>query len=156
MIGRLGVLRLLLATTLSAAGLNAQNTSLSISGFASGNFGNSTVANFDAGFDEAGQVVTFTVAITTGAASRKTNVYISATAGTIGSNPIADVVWRRNDLGVWNPLSTTPVLVETRTIAGVGTSWANGVVLRIQYPWNSTIAEALAATVVFTLEVVPP
>ena len=155
MIGRLGLLGVLLAATVSRAELHAQNTTLTRTGF-NGNFGNSTVATFDAGFDEAGSSVTFTVAITTSAASRKTNVYISATAATIGSNPISDVLWRRNDLGVWNPLTTTPVLVESRTIAGVGTSWANGVVLRIQYPWNSTIAEGLAATVVITLEVVPP
>jgi len=153
-IGRLGV-RLALLASLTAAGASAQNTTLTLSGF-NGAFGNSTVANFDAGFDEAGSNLTFTIRNATGAANRRTNVYISASSATIGSNPISDVVWRRNDLVDWIPLTTTPVLVETRTIAGVGTQWANGVRLRINYPWNATIAEALAATVVITLEVVPP
>lgn len=145
----------LLCTLGTPVAADAQNTRLTIAGF-NGSFGNSTVVNFDDGYDEAGNNINFTVRIMTLADSRRTNVYISATAATIGSKPISDVIWRRNDLVDWNPLSTTPTLVESQVISGVGTTWTNGVRLRLLYPWESSPAEALAATVVFTLEVVPP
>lgn len=138
-----------------AGPLAAQNTRLTIGGN-NGNFGNSSVANFDDGYDQAGSNMTFTVRSTSGTESRRTRVYISATAGSIGSKPISDVVWRRNDLATWVPLSTTPTLVEERVIGGSGSQWSNGVRLRILYPWDLTPPEALAGTVVFTLEVVAP
>jgi hypothetical protein len=133
----------------------AQNTRLRLTGWG-GNFGNSQVVHFDDGYDESGAALTFTVRNMTGAANRLTNVYIVATGATIGSKPISDVVWRRNDLGVWNPLTTSQVLVESQTIAGVGTEWSNSIWFRVLYPWSSSPPEALAANVQLVLEVLPP
>jgi hypothetical protein len=141
---------------LSAGDLAAQTTRLTISGF-NGSFGNSTVVIFDQGYDEGGSAVTFVVRNQASTAARTTNVYIVATSSTIGSHPISDVLWRRNDLVDWIPLSTTPALVESQVLAGpVGTTWTNSVWLRILYPWASSPNESLSAPVQFVLEVLPP
>ncbi len=150
-------LALVLAAGLSVAApsAHAQNTQLSIAGF-NGAFGNSTVANFDAGFDQAGSNITVTVTSTSGAQSRRARVYISASAATIGSKPISDVQWQRTDLGVWNSLSTSLVLVDEQVMGGTGATWSRNILLRILYPWATTPAEALSGQVRFTLQVVAP
>jgi hypothetical protein len=156
-VSRLRRVGLLAAVALGAlaAPARAQNTRLTLGGF-TGGFGNSTVANFDAGFDQAGSNITVTVTSTSGAQSRRARVYISAAAATIGTKPISDVQWQRTDLGVWNSLTTGLVLVDEQVMGGTGATWSRTVLLRILYPWATTPAQSLSGTVRFTLEVVAP
>jgi hypothetical protein len=141
---------------LTAEAVAAQNTRLTLGGF-NGAFGNSTVANFDAGFDLAGSNITVTVRSTSGTQTRRTRVYIAASSATIGTLPISVVQWERSDLpGVWTSLSTTNVLLHEQVIGGTPAQWVRNVRLRILYPWSTTPAQALTGTVRFTLEVVAP
>lgn len=141
---------------LTAAPAAGQNTRLTIGGFA-GAFGNSTVADFDAGFTLAPSDITLTVRSQTGAASRRARVYIAAAATTIGTLPVSVVEWQRSDLpGVWTALSTTPVLVDDQVMGGVPATWTRNVRLRILYPWSTTPPQDLSGSVQFTLEVVAP
>lgn len=141
---------------LTANPVRGQNTSLTLGGF-NGAFGNSTVANFDAGFDLAGSNITVTVASTSGTETRRTRVYIAASAATIGTLPISVVQWERSDIpGVWTSLTTTNFLLHEQLLAGSPASWVRNVRLRILYPWATTPAQALNGTVRFTLEVVAP
>ena len=140
---------------LSATSASAQTTTLTMGGF-NGNMGNNTVAEFDLGVKNSATARTFTVAIATLNTSRTTSVYIRADAATMGGGkPVGSWAWRRNDLGTWYPLATIDVLIETRVIAGVGTSWSNSVFFRCNLAWASDAPLTYSVGVTFTLQVTP-
>jgi hypothetical protein len=98
-------------------------------------------------------------------ADRTTTVSISSTSGTLGGGkPIADLEWRRADLGGWNAMMITDAPVETRPIQrrqnpqnpGVNDPWSNQVFLRIKLKWATDPPATYTAPIVFTLTVTTP
>jgi len=133
-----------------------QNTRLNIGGF-NGNIGTASVANFDAGMRTSANDMTYTVTIASLSDQRNTSVYVRANAATMGgSKPVSDVEWRRDDLSVWNPLTTSDVLIESRTIQTNGTSWANSLWFRCNLNWTSDVSLAYSTTITITLQVTAP
>ncbi len=118
----------------SSTALAAQNrrTVLTVTGLPMTVTGTTTTA-FDAGSVTVG-TVSFTVDLTTNAGgalpTRVTTVQVRCGPACTGA--FGRIEWRRNDLGVWNPLTTTFADIETRTatIDGVNDPWGNSVVFR--------------------------
>lgn len=139
----------------SLAVAQTPTTRLTLGGF-TGNVGNTTQANFDAGFRQSGSATTYTVQITAANTIRTTGVYIRADAATMGGGkPVSDCQWRRNDLGTWNPLTTSDVLVESRVIQTNGTSWNNSIWFRCSLDWATDLPRAYSVGVTITLQVTP-
>lgn len=85
----------------------------------------------------------FSVDLTTnsgggGFSPRVTTVNVLCAAGCPGT--VAQVQWRRADLGVWNSLTTAPVFIEARTATFSGTNdpWSRSVEWRYLLVWATT------------------
>ncbi|MGH7674998.1 MAG: hypothetical protein ACREMV_06980 [Gemmatimonadales bacterium] len=120
-----------------------------------------TAADYTAGFvtDPAG--VLFTVDATGGPANvtRTSIVSIRATSATLGGGkPIADLEWRRADVGVWTPMTTADAVVETRPIRrnNINDPWSNTLVLRIRLAWATDPPGTYSSGLVLTLTVTTP
>lgn len=154
---------LLAAPTLLDAQGN-RRTTLTTSGFAMTVNGASTT-DYDAGAVSIGNT-TFTVDLTTnsgggGFSPRVTtvNVRCNTPCPTSGTLPLGGLQWRRNDLGTWNTLTTTFVLVESRTATFGGTNdpWNNTLVWRYALTWAGVPPTAATAyQVQFQLVVTAP
>ncbi len=93
-----------------------------------------STTDFDAGSVTIG-TVNFNVNLTSntgggGFSPRVTTVQVRCGATCTGA--FNRLQWRRNDLAVWNTLSTTFVTIETRTATFNGTNdpWANSIIFR--------------------------
>lgn len=93
-----------------------------------------STTDFDAGSVTVG-TVNFNVNLTTnsgggGFSPRVTTVQMRCAVTCTGA--FNRLQWRRNDLGVWNTLTTSYVVIETRTATFNGTNdpWANSVIFR--------------------------
>jgi hypothetical protein len=103
-------------------------------------------ADFDAGFVSIGST-TFTIDLRTntgagGFSPRVTtvNVQCAAPCPATGTTALSGLQWRRADLGVWNTLTTSYVLVESRTAAfnGANDPWQNTLEWRYLLSWTGT------------------
>lgn len=120
----------------SSGALEAQGnrrTALTVTGLPLSLTATSTT-DFDAGSVNVG-TVNFNVNLTTntgggGFSPRVTTVQVRCGATCTGA--FNRLQWRRNDLGVWNTLSTTFVTIETRTATfnGANDPWANSIIFR--------------------------
>ncbi|MGH7700912.1 MAG: hypothetical protein ACREMJ_10410 [Gemmatimonadales bacterium] len=119
-----------------------------------------TVAAYDAGFVLDPNPIVFTVNASGGPpVPRTTIVSVRAAAPTLGGGkPVADLEWRRADLGTWNAISTTDAVIESRPIvrSGLNDPWSNGVFLRIRLSWATDPPGTYATPLVFTLTVTTP
>lgn len=149
------VVALLLALPLPVRGQGVQ-TELAVSGFA-GNFGTTTVADFDQGFRMSPAATAFTVTIIRGNQQRVTTVQIAAGAATFGvGKPIGEVQWRRNDQVDWTPLSMIFTAIESRTIQTNGTSWSNSIWVRTLLNWESDPEASRSVAVTLRMLVAAP
>ena len=123
-----------------------------------------TAADFDAGSVTLGSAV-FTVDLTTnsggGFSPRLTTVDVRCGTPCPASGTLAagSLQWRRNDLGVWNALTTTFVFVEQRTATFNGTNdpWSNTLFWRYVVSWTGNPpAAATAFYLEFQLTVATP
>lgn len=144
-------------------GQGQRRTEITLSGFPISNV-STAPADFDAGFVLLGST-SWTVDLTRnqgagGFSPRVTtvNVVCAAPCPASGTLPVGSLEWRRADLGVWNPLSTTPTLVETRTATFNGTNdpWTNSVQWRYALSWTGTPPSAATFNVAFELVVTAP
>lgn len=118
----------------ASADLQAQNrrTVLSVTGLPL-SLTSTTTTDFDAGSASVG-VVSFTVDLTTNSGGgfpvRVTTVQVRCGATCTGA--FGRLQWRRNDLGTWNTLTTSYVVIETRTATFGGTNdpWGNSILFR--------------------------
>ena len=141
------------ATLACAAPAGAQNTRLTLSGF-TGNMGNTTITDFDQAFKQSASGVTYTIRNTSSSASRTTAILIQANAATLGNGkPVSDCSWQRNGTTTWTPLTTSPVLVESRVNAGNNASWNNFVLLRCSLDWATDTPAIYSVGLTFTLSV---
>lgn len=140
----------------SAASLEAQNrrTVLTVSGLPLTIAASAiSTTHFDAGSITIG-TVTFAVDLTTnnggaGFSPRVTTVQVRC-SGVCPTN-VARIQWRRNDLAVWNALTTAYVTVESRTAFWAGTNdpWSNTMIFRRQLAYDT---DATSATQQYRLQ----
>lgn len=122
-----------------------RRTNLTTTGFPIGAT-TTTPVDFDAGFVSIGSTG-FTIDLRTNAGGggfspRVTTVRVrcGSPCPASGTLPVSGLEWRRADLGVWNPLTTAFVEVETRTATFNGTNdpWSNSVFWRYALTWTGT------------------
>ena len=119
-----------------------------------------TEANYYAGFVTATALLSFDVdARNAGAVLRNSSVTIRSTTGTMGgTKPIGDLLWRRSDLGVWNPMTTVDAVVEAKDIQknGINDPWANSIEFRVVLSWANDPPATHTPALVLTLTIAPP
>ncbi|MEX2181958.1 MAG: hypothetical protein WD771_07945 [Gemmatimonadaceae bacterium] len=133
----------LLAATVGVAptlhGQTNRLTVLTLSGFPL-TVSTTTPADFDAGSVPLG-TTGFTVDLTSNAgpgfATRVTTVNVQC--GLPCPAGVTSLQWRRNDLSVWNTLTTSFALVESRTATfnGVNDPWSNSMLWRYLVGWTT-------------------
>jgi hypothetical protein len=154
---------LALAVVLVTAGVaEAQRLRLTITSGAPIAFPAVTEAHYDGGSVPASAALAFSVQLTGGAGAtlRTGIVSIRAAAAVMGgAKPIADLQWRRNDLGVWNSLTTSNVTIESRTMRrtpALNNPWANSVLFRTLLSWANDPPATYTPTVILTTTLTTP
>lgn len=121
--------------------VDAQRVRLTLSGFPL-QVTTTTGADFDAGSVALGSM-SFTVDMTLGvpltATATTVSVSCDAPCPQSGSLSLAALQWRRADLATWNTLTTSPTLVETRSVTFLGANdpWSNTVAWRYLLTWTA-------------------
>lgn len=137
--------------TSSAAEAQGRRSVLSVTGLPLSLTATSTT-DFDAGSATVG-TVNFSVDLTTnsggGFSPRVTNVQVRC--GAVCTGAFNRLQWRRNDLAVWNTLSTTFASIEIRTATFGGTNdpWSNSIIFRRLLDYAT---DAPSGPTAFTLE----
>jgi hypothetical protein len=111
-----------------------------------------TPADLTAGILAASSPVTFQV--TPAAAAATTTVTIRASGATMGgSKSVADLQWRRGDLGTWQSLTQTDVFVESRTYSLLSPrpTWQNTIYFRVVLRWVGDPPATYVGNYVITL-----
>jgi hypothetical protein len=146
------------ALCMLAGRASAQNGTLTLSG-ATITFAAPTAADYIAGFKNSATGVLFTYDATGGGGSRTTAILIrSSSANMGGGKVIGDLQWRRSDLATWNNITTTNVLVESRSVVrdGLNDPWSNTIFFRILLNWATDAPATYSATYVITLSQTAP
>ena len=118
-----------------------------------------TAADYNAGFVAAATGITFTVDISGGANTRRTTIVsIRSTATTMGGTKlVGDLQWRRADLGTWNSVTTSNVVIQTVTpFRKNDPPWSNTIFLRSLLSWIADPPGTYSAPLVITLTVTTP
>jgi hypothetical protein len=116
-------------------------------------------ADYNAGFVAGLTGISFTVDITAGAnINRSTIVSIRSTAPTMGgTKPVGDLQWRRADLGTWNSLTTSDLVVQSVTpYRRNDPPWSNTIFFRALLSWTADPPGSYVAPLVLTLTVTTP
>lgn len=94
-------------------------------------------ADYAAGWKASATGVGYTVDAISGG-SRTAKVLIRAGCSDLGAGkPLADLQWRRSDLGTWTSITNSDILVEQRVMVtnGANDPWSNTIFLRIVLNW---------------------
>jgi hypothetical protein len=145
----------LLALVLFASPVAAQKTTLTLTS-ATVTFPAPTAADYINGYVDA-TGVTFQLDATAGA-SRTATVLIRATSISLGGGKVlGDLEWRRSDLAIWNPITTTDVQVEQRVMVknGANDPWSNTIFFRMLLSWTTDAPATYSANYVITLSQTP-
>lgn len=153
------VMALMCAGANVAAAQPARNTTLTVNSTGL-SVTTTTPDDYDAGSVVVG-TVTFTVDLVSATGNplrtRVTTVNLLCAAGCPAG--FGRLEWRRADLGVWNPLTTSPVLVEQRTATfdGANDPWSRQVFWRYTLDWTTVPPSGPTAfPVTFQLVVTAP
>lgn len=116
-------------------------------------FGNPTAADLTAGLLEAASPVSFQVDVDSAGVPVTTTVSIRAVGGDIGGmKSVADLQWRRGDLGTWQSLTESDAIIETRSYSGnQAETWGNTIHFRVVLRWVGDSPSAYQATFVVSL-----
>lgn len=118
-----------------------------------------TAADYTAGFVAAPTGIGFTVDLVGGGnQNRTTIVSIRSTATTMGgTKPIGDLQWRRADLGAWNSVTTSDVVIQTVTpFRRDDPPWSNTIFFRVLLSWTADPPGSSLAPLVVRLTVTTP
>lgn len=157
---RRGVLIGLVAALLGGARVSAQVTVALAGGPVA--FATPSGTDFATGSIAATNTVTFTVNQTGGGANvqHTANVAIHANAATLGGGKaIGDLQWSSaNNPGVWNSISTTDALIESRPMKknSLNDPWTETVSFRMLLHWASDAPATYGVGITFTLTVTTP
>jgi hypothetical protein len=119
-----------------------------------------TAADYNAGLVLNPAGITFTVDAIGGSSTRRTTIVSvrSASPTLGGGKPVADLEWRRADLAVWNPMTTSDVTIQQRRVRRNirNDPWSNTVFFRIRLGWTTDPPATYGTSLVFTLTVTTP
>lgn len=119
-----------------------------------------TDADLTAGSLEAIDVLQFDVSTSSEpVGSFTTRVSIRSSSATLGGGKsLADLEWRRDDDETWHQLTTTDVVVDSRTSAGViaGHTWNNSIRFRIALHWTGDPPATYTGNLVITVATTQP
>jgi len=119
-----------------------------------------TIAMYDAGMNTNATGSVFTVNVTGGTVTNRTSIVsIRASAATLGGGKaLSDLLWRRSDLGTWNPMTTANATIESRTVRLNATNdpWSNTIFLRMLLNWATDAPATYSTGLVFTLTITTP
>jgi hypothetical protein len=77
-----------------------------------------------------------------------------------GTKPIGDLEWRRSDLGVWNPMTTSDVVVQSNPmrqfLPTINDPWTNSIVFRTVLNWANDGPAVYTPTIVITTTLTTP
>ena len=94
-----------------------------------------------------------------GGVSRTGSLSIRATTATMGgTKPIGDLQWRRNDLSTWNDMTTTNVVVQSKTMVRNNTNdpYGNSIFFRVKLNWSNDGPATYTPTIVLTATLTTP
>lgn len=142
----------------------AQRASLSVSGYPVV-FPAPTVADLDVGQLTSSTATTFTVEALSGQPiARLTIVSIrcAAPCPATGTKSPGTLRWRRADLPLWNPLTTSDVTIESRVVQRLlafpqsNNPWSNSVYWQALVGWTTDAPAANTFNIVMTLTLTAP
>jgi hypothetical protein len=144
---------------LPSAGHAQANVELDLTG-GPVSFGSATAADFDAATLEAPDPMPFQVTTTAEpSGSFTTTVKIRSSTATLGGGkPLSDMEWRRGDESTWHALTSSDVLIESRTNEGTpeGHTWSNVIYFRVALRWTSDPPANYAGNLVLTVSTTQP
>ncbi len=150
---------LLLLMAIVAVPAHAQRMALTVTGFPVV-FPTPTAADLDAGFINSATASTFTVQVLSGNPTRVTTVSIrcQTPCPASGTKPVSALQWRRADQSGWNTLTTSDVVIESRTVqpprgpAG-NNPWSNSLYWQMMTGWTTDPPGTHVYNIVVTLTV---
>ncbi len=128
---------LLAGILLSTTPVAAQDTRLTLSGTTAITIATPTAADYSAGWKASATGVTYTVDALSGG-SRTARILIRAGCSDLGAGkPLADLQWRRSDLGTWTSITNSDVLVEQKIMVTslLNDPWSNTIFVRMLLDW---------------------
>lgn len=157
---------LVAAATLQPVVLHAQRTLLEVTGFPV-NFPAPTGADFAAGVIQSAAPISFTVTPKTGTTSQRTttvSIRCAVPCPMTGTKSVSTLSWRRADLGVWNVLTTTDAIVESRPVfykqpaPASNDPWSNSIYFQFTLDWLTDPPSATqnSYSIIMTLTVTVP
>jgi hypothetical protein len=157
---------LLIAALLQPGAAHAQRTRITVSGFPI-NFPSPTGADFDAGFITSTTGITFSVDAMSGTTQQRTSTVMircGVPCPTTGTKSVSQLKWRRADLGTWNVLTTTDVLVESRLVyrgqplPASNDPWSNTLYFQFALSWLNDPPATIqnSYNIIMTLSVTVP
>ena len=157
-LGALDYVVIAAAFAVSAATLESQETTMTLSG-GTINFPAPTAADYNAGWINSTTGITFTVAQKKGRQTRTTTVSIASTSTSLGSGKaIGNLLWRRSDLTTWNSIMLTDAQVEQRVMVVNKTNdpWSNTIFFRMLLNWTADAPATYSANYRLTLSQTVP
>ncbi|HTR21968.1 MAG TPA: hypothetical protein VMH88_14040 [Gemmatimonadales bacterium] len=153
---RAGVPLLLLVSLVAATATSAraQNVTAVITG-GPVSFPAPTAADYNNGFVNDGTPLTYTLTLSTGAASTTTVAIHSSSANLGGGKALSDLQWRRGDLVAWNAMTTANVTVQSVQLTA-GTPYSNTIFFRTLLSWTADAPATHSANLVVAISVTTP
>jgi len=138
----------------TATAASAQNVTAVITG-GPVNFPGPAAADYNNGYVNDGTPLTYTLTLSTGAASTVTVAIHSTSANLGGGKVLSDLQWRRGDLVAWNAMTGANVTVQSIQITA-GTPYANTIYFRMLLSWTTDAPATYSANLVVNISVTTP
>jgi len=148
------VLLLLVAASATAQTALAQQVAAVVTG-GPVTFPSPTVTDYNNGFVNDLTPLTYTLTLSTGAASTTTVAIHSTSTDLGGGKALADLQWRRGDLVAWNAMTTANVTVQSVQLTA-GTPYANTIFFRTLLSWTADPPASHSANLVIAISVTTP
>jgi hypothetical protein len=155
---------LLTALSCVSAPAQAQRTIFTVSGFPV-TFPTPTAAELTAGSITSASAITFTVNAQTGNPQQRTttvSIRCQAPCPQSGAKSMATLRWRRADQAIWNTLTTSDAVIETRPVfrnqplPASNDPWSNSLYWQFLVDWLNDTPGTSTFNIVMTLTVTVP
>lgn len=157
-----GLAVLLLALLVLPSTLRAQKLTLLITSGSPVAFPTPTSTDYDNTFVAATAPLVFSLDLLGGGGggvARTGSLSIRSTASVMGgTKPIGDLEWSRADLGVWNAMTTSNVLVQSKPMTRntVNDPWGNSLLFRVRLNWANDGPATYTPTIVLVVTLTTP
>jgi hypothetical protein len=155
---------LLIALSCTSAPAHAQRTIFTVSGFPV-TFPAPTASELTAGSITSANAITFTVNAQTGNSTQRTttvSIRCQTPCPQTGTKTMATLRWRRADQAVWNTLTTSDVVIESRPVfrnqplPASNDPWSNSLYWQFLVDWMNDTPDTSTFNIVMTWTVTVP